>query len=46
MDRGPYPQGATASTLTIRDMSVVDGRAWLVGYRGNAPVFHEWTGSS
>ncbi|MCG8923010.1 hypothetical protein [Lentzea sp. CC55] len=42
----PYPQGATASTLTIRDMSVVDGRAWLVGHRGNAPVFHEWTGSS
>lgn len=42
----PYPAGATPSALTIRDLSVVDGRAWLVGYRGNTPVFHEWTGDS
>ncbi|MFS8096850.1 hypothetical protein LFM09_06875 [Lentzea alba] len=42
----PYPAGATPSTLTIRDVSVVDGRVWLVGYRGNTPVFHEWTGES
>ncbi|RDI34597.1 hypothetical protein [Lentzea flaviverrucosa] len=42
----PYPPGATPGTLSIRDMSVVDGHAWLVGHHGNAPVFHEWTGSS
>ncbi|NKE60660.1 hypothetical protein FXN61_29265 [Lentzea sp. PSKA42] len=42
----PYPAGATPSRLTIRDLSVVDGRAWLVGYQGNTPVFHEWTGGA
>ncbi|MFD4638367.1 WD40/YVTN/BNR-like repeat-containing protein [Lentzea sp. NPDC058436] len=42
----PYPPGATPSRLEIRDVSVVDGRPWLVGIRGNAPVFHEWTGTS
>ncbi|SER23583.1 WD40/YVTN/BNR-like repeat-containing protein [Lentzea albida] len=42
----PYPAGATPSTLSIRDLSVVDGRAWLVGTRGNRPVFHEWTGGA
>lgn len=42
----PYPQGATPGTLSIRDLSVVDGHAWLVGHHGNTPVFHEWTGSS
>jgi hypothetical protein len=42
----PYPAGATPSELAIRDLSVVDGRAWLVGYRGNTPVFHEWTGQA
>ncbi|SFR03792.1 hypothetical protein SAMN04488564_102390 [Lentzea waywayandensis] len=42
----PYPPGATPSTLTIRDLSVVDGHAWLVGYRGNTPVFHEWAAGS
>ncbi|MGW6441573.1 hypothetical protein [Lentzea sp. NPDC055074] len=42
----PYPPGATPSTLSIQDLSVVDGRAWLVGYRDRFPVFHEWTGSS
>lgn len=44
--RVPYPAGATPSTLSIRDLSVVDGRAWLVGYRDNRPVFHEWTGQA
>ncbi|GHH40021.1 hypothetical protein [Lentzea cavernae] len=42
----PYPPGAAPGTLAISDLSVVDGHAWLVGRRGNAPVFHEWTGSS
>ncbi|MGI5499879.1 WD40/YVTN/BNR-like repeat-containing protein [Lentzea sp. CA-135723] len=42
----PYPPGATPSNLSIRDLSVVDGHAWLVGHRGNAPVFHEWNGST
>ncbi|MDX8050667.1 hypothetical protein SK571_14850 [Lentzea sp. BCCO 10_0798] len=42
----PYPPGATPGTLSIRDLSVVDGHAWLVGHHGNAPVFHEWTGTS
>ena len=42
----PYPAGATPSTLSIRDLSVVDGHAWLVGTRGTTPVFHEWTGGS
>jgi hypothetical protein len=40
----PYPAGNTPSTLSIRDLSVVDGRAWLVGYRDSRAVFHEWTG--
>lgn len=43
----PYPAGNTSSELRIRDLSVVDGRAWLVGYRSAArPVFHEWTGQA
>ncbi|WP_439656759.1 hypothetical protein ACSHWB_30715 [Lentzea sp. HUAS TT2] len=42
----PYPPGATPSTLSIRDLSVVDGHAWLVGHQGNTPVFHEWNGTS
>ncbi|MET9224424.1 hypothetical protein [Lentzea sp. NPDC003310] len=41
----PYPPG-TDPSLSVQDLSAVDGRAWLVGYRSMAPVFHEWTGSS
>ena len=42
----PFPEGATPSPLSITDMSVADGHAWLVGYRGSetTPVVLEWTG--
>ncbi|WP_434444822.1 hypothetical protein [Lentzea sp. E54] len=40
----PYPVGSTPGGVTIRDMSLVDGRVWLVGYSGSRAVFHEWTG--
>lgn len=44
----PFPAGATPSPLSITDMSVADGRAWLVGHRGSelVPVILEWTGQT
>ncbi len=40
----PYPAGATPGSVSIQDMSVVDGHVWLVGYRGSRSVLHEWNG--
>jgi hypothetical protein len=42
----PFPAGATPSTMSITDLSVVDGHAWLVGHRGTAVVILEWTGQT
>ena len=43
----PFPAGATPSALSITDLSVADGRAWLVGHRGTeVPVILEWTGQA
>lgn len=42
----PFPAGTTPSSMSITDLSVVDGRAWLVGHRGMAAVILEWTGQA
>ncbi len=43
----PFPAGADPSPLSITDVSVADGRAWLVGHRGTeVPVILEWTGQA
>ncbi len=44
----PFPAGNTSSPLSITDLSVADGRAWLVGYRGSetVPAILEWTGQT
>lgn len=42
----PFPEGASPGPLSITDLSVVDGHAWLVGYRGaeTKPAILEWNG--
>lgn len=42
----PFADGATPGPLSVTDLSVVDGHAWLVGYRGaeTTPAILEWTG--
>jgi len=42
----PFPAGATPSAMSITDLSVVDGHAWLVGHRDSAVVILEWTGQT
>jgi hypothetical protein len=42
----PFPAGATPSIMSITDLSVVDGHAWLVGHRNTEAVFLEWTGQT
>jgi hypothetical protein len=42
----PFPAGSTPSIMSITDLSVVDGHAWLVGHRNSAAVILEWTGQT
>ncbi len=42
----PFPAGATPSIMSITDLSVVDGHAWLVGHRNTDAVILEWTGQT
>ncbi|HEV2783947.1 MAG TPA: hypothetical protein VGX25_31555 [Actinophytocola sp.] len=40
----PFPAGATPSLLSITDLAVVAGHAWMVGHRNTEAVILEWTG--